>query len=330
MRRFWNILTICFFCGILVSSPFDTTAQNRRGHGHENSSHNNNNGGRGSNRRGSERRNHDNRQRPGNSNKNHQRPDNNKHQRPGNDNHQRPGKPGNNYRPGNSNGHHNKPGNNFRPGNNHRPDHTPNYRPGHNNHKPKPAPVYRPGHNNFNKHHGHGHRPTLPPPPPYRPYRYAPRAWHRPVPPPHFRPHYHVSPLQAILGFTFGTALNVSLNLLNSGNYSIDGYGDNRVYLRDVSAMNCYWPDATLYYNNGMLQSSTFSYSTSYFDNGRYNNVYNVLVNTYGMPVSTRHSGNMMSATWWGYNNQYVTLEFQPLYSPGGSLRYYTTLVMGN
>ncbi len=202
-----------------------------------------------------------------------------------------------------------------------------------NNNRPAPKPS-----------HDYNHRPATPPQvnhnphhpapphmtPPPRPYRPAPRPVGRPVPPPAFRPHYHISPLRAILGISFGTAFNVSVNLLQGANHHVDGYADNRVYLRNINALGMLWPDATLYYSNGYLSTSTFSYSTPYYDNGRYNAAYNNLVRSYGPPVATKNINNGWSATWWGYDNQYVTLEFQPLYSASGGLRYYTTLIMGN
>ena len=189
------------------------------------------------------------------------------------------------------------------------------------NHRPS-APVYG-GHNPHHQSPAH----VTPPPRPYRP---APRPVGRPVPPPAFRPHYHINPLRAILGISFGTAFNVSVGLLQNANHYVDGYGDNRVYLRNINALGMLWPDAILYYAEGNLSTSTFSYSTPYYDNARYNAAYNNLVRSYGPPVATRNINNGWSATWWGYDNCYVTLEFQPMYSATGGLRYYTTLIMGN
>lgn len=249
---------------------------------------------------------------------------------------------GQNMRPSGGNSHVSRPnGNNGyeRPDGNHgnkrpsgsRPD-NPGLRP----HRPSHGnpPVYRPPY----REHGHGYRPEPPHShgihawgaPPHRPYRPAPRPWSRPVPPPTFRPHCHITPLQAIIGVALGTALDISLNTLARGNYSIDGYANNRVYLRNVNAMDYLWPDATLYYNNGYLASSTFSYSTSYYDISRYNSLFVNLSQMYGAPASRRNVGSGWSATWWGYDNRYVTLEFQPLYVSTYGVRYYTTLVIGD
>ena len=173
----------------------------------------------------------------------------------------------------------------------------------------------------------------LPPAPPRRPLAPVFNASHyrRPLAPPSvYRPRYHINPLQSILGFTYGTALAASLNALNRIGCQIDGYANNSVYLRNVTALNYVWPDATLFYNNGYLAASSFSYSTSHFDLTRYNSVYARLTNMYGAPASVTNGRDAVSATWWGYDNQYVTLSVQRQKSIGGTLRYYTSLVMGN
>lgn len=217
---------------------------------------------------------------------------------------------------------------------------------GNHNSAPKPpvnnlGPV-RPSSNAHAPNHIHGnhnnmvaHRPGLnvPPPPPRRPLPPVFNASHyrRPMAPPSmFRPRYHINPLQSILGFTYGTALAASLNALNRIGCQIDGYANNSVYLRNVSALNYMWPDATLYYNNGYLTASSFSYSTSRYDLTRYNSVFAHLSNMYGAPVSMTNGRESMSATWWGYDNQYITLSIQRQKSIGGHLRYYTSLLMGN
>ncbi|MDE6644187.1 MAG: hypothetical protein K2K27_08835 [Muribaculaceae bacterium] len=179
------------------------------------------------------------------------------------------------------------------------------------------------------------HRPGLnvPPPPPHRPLAPAFNANHfrRPLAPPSvFRPRYHINPLQSILGFTYGTALAASLNALNRVGCQIDGYANNSIYLRNVSAMNYMWPYATLYYNNGYLTASSFSYSTPRYDLTRYNSLFAHLSNMYGAPAAVSNGHDSMSATWWGFDNQYVTLSVQRQKSIGGTLRYYTSLTMGN
>lgn len=166
--------------------------------------------------------------------------------------------------------------------------------------------------------------------PPARPYRPIARPWTRPVPPPAWRPYRGCPTIAGILGLTFGTTISLSLNQLYSSGYSVDGYGTDVVYLRDVSEMSYIWPDATLYYGSGGLDRSEFVYSTAFSDMSRYNNVYNNLVMQYGSPVNYVNSGGSMTATWFGNGNGYISLQFGPSYSTAGRLRYYTTLTLGN
>lgn len=244
------------------------------------------------------------------------RPGNQGNNRPGN----RPNNPGN--RPGNNRPDHNRPGNNRpdhnRPGNNRPGNHRPGYdRPGYN----------RPGH----------HRPAPPRPrPSARPPHLRPgyrhpvpffNSWHRPLPPRAWRPapRYIGPSFGTILGVALGTTMAVTVNSLLNQGYTVTGYGDNVVYLNNVPQMNYYWPDAAMYYNNGMLCGSTFTYPQTYYDISRYNSLYNTFCSQYGMPVSTVNSGGVVSATWFGNGNRFVTLEFNSNY--GG---YYTTLRFGN
>lgn len=240
--------------------------------------------------------------------------------KPGNNN--RPGKPGNNHRPGNSGNHGSdnhrpdRPNNNHRPGVNpgHRPGSNPGYRPG--NHRP-PSPGHRPG---------YGH-PA--PPPPRHGHNYRHHVpffghYHRPVPPPRWSPGYYGPSFGTILGLTLGTAINISVNSLINQGYTVNSYGDNVVYLSNVPQMNYYWPDAALYYNNGALCGSTFTYPSTYYDTTRYNALYNEFCRQYGVPVNVVNSGGVMSSTWFGNGNRFVTLEFNSNY--GG---YYTSLSFG-
>ena len=244
------------------------------------------------------------------------RPGNQGNNRPGN----RPDNPGN--RPGNNRPDHNRPGNNRpdhnRPGNNRPGNHRPGYdRPGYN----------RPGH----------HRPAPPRPrPSARPPHLRPgyrhpvpffNSWHRPLPPRAWRPapRYIGPSFGTILGVALGTTMAVTVNSLLNQGYTVTGYGDNVVYLNNVPQMNYYWPDAAMYYNNGMLCGSTFTYPQTYYDMSRYNSLYNTFCSQYGMPVSTVNSGGVVSATWFGNGNRFVSLEFNSNY--GG---YYTTLRFGN
>lgn len=163
-----------------------------------------------------------------------------------------------------------------------------------------------------------------------RPHMPPMRPFHRPVPPPAWRPVGRYPVLSTILGVTFGTTLSLSINALVNSGYNINGYGDNMIYLSNVPQLNLYWPDATLYYGNNGLMSSQFVYSTPYNDMGRYNTAYSRLVNLYGQPVSFNNGGASVSASWFGQNGQFVTLNFGPQYAADGSLGYFTTLSFGN
>lgn len=263
-----------------------------------------------------------------------------------------PGNVGNNNRPnnhpgnvGNNNRPNNRPGNvgtsgrpgvgnqHGRPGNvgngNHRPGHHPEMgnRPGPGNNRPavgpnRPGPNHRPG-------FGHNHRPAPRPPmiaPPHRPHRpVMMRPHYRPVPPPAWRPRAGIPVIRGILGLTFGVAFNASLDYLYNSGYSVDGYGNNIVYLRNVPVFNYMWTDGALYYGNGGLDASSFYYSTPVYDMSRYNSVYATLVNSYGMPVAVNNARGMMTSTWFGGNNGYITLTF----GAGDGGRFLTTLTLG-
>lgn len=259
--------------------------------------------------------------------------------RPGNNGNSRPGNGSNNSRPGNNGNHsgNSKPGNNGnykpgKPGNN--GNHNGNYKPGnngnHNGHnsgvshwpgyRPPsgPAPVVRPG----------THRPnwSTPVPPPHRNYRPIGRPIPRPVPPHGYHPCHTAPVIHTILGITFGTLYNASLDYLYSKGYEIDGYADNTVYLRNVPEMGYTWPDATIYYDSyGRLASSQFIYSTSFSALGRYDRLYHTLSMTYGSPVSASWNGAHRETIWYGGDARgYVSLEYD--YSGG---RYYTILSYG-
>lgn len=275
-------------------------------------------------------------QRPGNSgnsNHNSNRPDNKHNKHNFNKQDSKPGgQPG--MRPGANNGNvkPNQPGN--RPGANNgniKPN-QPGKRPGANNGHLGPN---RPGNTGNNIGNHRPNRPgsfTPPPPPPHRPNRpvwAGWNTWHRPTPPPSWRPRPGVPSLNTILGVALGTALAQSLTTLTHNGYLIDGYQDGRVYLRDVNQLNYYWPDAVLLYNNGYLAGSEYSYSTAAYDIARYNGVYNSLFATYGAPVDIRRFGNgYMTATWFLPSSGFVTLKFEGL-SSGAGMRYFTTLSVG-
>lgn len=128
-----------------------------------------------------------------------------------------------------------------------------------------------------------------------------------------------------------GTALNLSLDYLFNSGYSIMGYGNNQVYLSNVPVYNYTWPSATLYYGTGGgLQGSEFVYSSPGYDISRYNALYSQLVRQYGYPVSVQDTYGGVTATWWGYNNGYITLSFFNDMAFNGTSRYHTTLSIGN
>ena len=221
-------------------------------------------------------------------------------------------RPDKGYRPGGGNS--NRPDKGYRPGggNSNRPD--KGYRPGGNT---PPPQSHRPG-----GHHHSGHRPGG-----YRPGG----NYTRPTPPPSWRPYYGCPTFSSILGVTLGTALNLSLDYLFNSGYSIMGYGNNQVYLSNVPVYNYTWPSATLYYGTGGgLQGSEFVYSSPGYDISRYNALYSQLVRQYGYPVSVQDTYGGVTATWWGYNNGYITLSFFNDMAFNGTSRYYTTLSIGN
>ena len=253
-------------------------------------------------------------------------------------------RPNNGYRPGGNSSRHD---NGYRPGGN-SSRHDNGYRPGGNSSRPNNG--YRPGGNTPQQSHrpggyrpgGNYTRPTPPPPPrhdrysyhntpPYRPYMPYNRPWRRPTPPPSWRPYYGCPTFNSILGITLGTALNLSLDYLFNSGYSILGYGNNQVYLSNVPIYNYTWPSATLYYGSGGgLQGSEFVYSSPGYDISRYNALYSQLVRRYGSPVSVQDTYGGVTATWWGYNNGYITLSFFNDTANNGTSRYYTTLSIGN
>lgn len=247
-------------------------------------------------------------------------------QRPGGGNHGNPGKnPGGNIH-GNPSGHGGSHQHNPGPhpgGSNHgnpsghgvHPVQPPHY------HNPGPGP--RPGAGHY------GHLPQRPPHRPLMPAR--PMPFRPPVPPPGFRPAPGAHLFGSILGVTIGSAIGVTLDYLLGHGYNVTGYTTDAVYINNVSQLNLLWPNATLYYGTGgVLRGSEFVYSTPYFDQARYNMAYGYLTGAYGAPVSTMPlQGGGVRVNWFGYNGQYVSLQFQPATAYDGSYRYYTTLSYG-
>ena len=302
MKRILHLLAIAFVSLALIVPPVDAQNRTTGNRGNHSSQQTNRPENRPGNRPQNKPQNRP--QRPGN-NGSHNRPENKPQNRP-----QRPGNNGSHNRP--QDRPHNRPTQN-RPNNNWHYGRPQQPRP------PRPGIGHLPP--------GHARPPMMHPP--MRPHRPRPSRWSRPVPPPSWRPRPHTPSFAAILGITFGTALNLSLDYLINHGYTVDGYGNNVVYLRDINQFNYYWPDATLYYGNGGLARSEFLYSTSYPDMMRYNSLYNSFTGTYGSPVNYSNSGASLSATWFAPNRGYITLQYNPQYSLGGQVRYFTSLTFG-
>ena len=226
-------------------------------------------------------------------------------------------RPTHNSRPGNDNKKHpqyhhdNRPADNRTPNINH-----------HQSNRPSQQPGFRP--------HGNHHMAPPPPRPPHRPLMPVNRPWFRPTPPPAFRPAPGWRPFNSILGVALGSAINFTVNALINNGYTVTGYGNNAVYVTNVPMLNLVWSDATLYYGNNGLFGSEFVYSTPSYSLSRYNTVYNQLVMNYGAPFQVRNSGGIISSSWWGPGNQFITLTFQGGTAYNGSNRFYTTLSFGN
>lgn len=163
------------------------------------------------------------------------------------------------------------------------------------------------------------HRPYTPP---------MVRPHHRPTPPAGWRPTHRLPIIRSVLGLTFGTAINLSLDYLLDNGYRVDSYTNDVIYLRNIVALNLIWTDAALYYGSVGLDASSFYYSTSGYDLARYNNAYKALVASYGNPVTISNNINDMSATWFGDNNCYITLSFGQS-TVNNHHRYLTTLTFG-
>lgn len=307
MRRLMTTAAITLICTALICPTIDARGRNNSNNGQRSEQRQRPSGsgyGTGNSR-------------PGNRHE-YNRPGNNGN-RPNTPNHGDINRPDNN-RPGNQHG-------NYRPGNmGHRPS-TPN-RPNHNTSPSRPQhPQW-----NYGNHHrpGNGHNHFNPGPPPPRPLMPVHHHWHRPAPPHHYRPVPGWRPFTSILGITLGTAINLSVNSLINNGYTVSGYGNDVIYLSDASMLNMIWPYATLFYNNGGLYASEFVYSTPGYDTGRYYRTYNQLTRTYGNPIDVSNVDGVISSTWWGTDNQFISLTFQSGIAANGSTRFFTRLSFGN
>ena len=247
----------------------------------------------------------------------------------------RGGKPGNggngnvgnggNGKPGGNGGNGGRPGdggngrpNGNRPNGNH--GHNGNHGYNHDNHFDYSNHHYRNDfHNNYINHYWSWSRPL---PPPVRRYRPAPIVWYRPVIPVGWHPYASAPIIDRILGITFGTLFDSSLDYLYYNGYEIDGYADHVIYLRNVPLLNLAWEDVMLCYDDyDRLVNAQFIFQTVRNDRKRFNRVYNSLCRIYGQPIDSGNNG----LSWYGGGSTgWVTLS---TFENMG--RYYTTLSIG-
>ena len=319
MKKFWKTVSIALICGMLTTPQIDARGRDNNTSGTTQNAQLGKRPTTGSNNSATKPSgNSNNTSKPGNNSNNAPKPGNNSNNAPkpgGNSNNApKPGGNSNNApKPGNNSNNAPKPGGNSnnapKPGGN--SNNAP--KPGNNSNKaPKPG-----GHKD--SHNSHINRPHCPPTAPY----------HRPTPPTSFRPSKGSPSFRAIFGIALGSTINISLDYLNRNSYNINGYGNDVIYLRNVTEYGYMWPDATLYYEANRLVGTQLMYSTNYNNHSRYNMVYSTLTNQYGNPINIQYVHNGMIATWWGYDGQYITLEYHPTYTNNGQLRYITTLSFG-
>ncbi|MDE6038380.1 MAG: hypothetical protein K2F75_00155 [Paramuribaculum sp.] len=308
MKRVFLSLMVFMMSSVMAVQVVD--AQTRPGRGQSTSSTSRPSGG----------------SRPGNGGQSH----NNNNSRPGNNNGSRPGNNNNN----NNNNHNNRPGAGARPGAGVRPGTSPS-RP---SAPAKPTAPSRPGHTVAP---ARPVRPTISPvrpgavarppvmAPPVRPTRPVITVWNRPQPPRSWRPTYTFNVVPGILGLSFGVNLSSALDYFYNSGYTVDGYGTQEVYLRNVGELGYTWDDATLYFDGGGLVRSQYFDSSVGYNNSRYNALFNKLTAQFGRPVNYSNSSGNLTATWFGYNGDYVTLQYT-LMNSGSGYRYFTILTYGN
>lgn len=295
--------------GSMVMMP-DVDAQSRRG-------------GRESNRSSQTQRVTSSRSGSDNDKKATVRPGSTSNNRPSSGSSVRPGSSSNN-RPGSSSGV--GGGSSVRPEQgSSRPNQGSVSRPGNSGNNKPDKPGNNMGHKPNKPNYNSGPRPNVvaPPPRPGRPIYDTP--WCKPVPPTNWRPVNQRSLLSDVLGLVFGVSINSALDYLWGNGYVVDGYGTQEVYLRNVNEMGYNWDEATMYFSgNGLVRSQFYDSSISY-NTSRFDNVYRKLCNQYGSPVNY----NGQSATWFGCNGDYITLEYTRMNTSSG-YRYFTILTYGN
>ena len=174
-------------------------------------------------------------------------------------------------------------------------------------------------HHNYGNHSWSWSRPL---PPPARPYRPAPLVWYRPVIPAGWHPYAGAPVIDRILGITFGTLFDASLDYLYYNGYEIDGYADHIIYLRNVPLVNYIWDDVMLSYDSyDRLVNAQFVFHATHSNRLRYERVYRNLCRVYGQPVARTSEG----ISWYGGNSTgWVTLSMH-----NNLGHYYTTLSIG-
>ena len=149
-------------------------------------------------------------------------------------------------------------------------------------------------HNNYSHHSWSWSRPL---PPPARPYRPAIYEWYRPVIPYGWAPYSGAPIIDRILGLTFGSLFDTSIEYLYYNGYEIDGYADHIIYLRNVILLNHLWDDVMLSFDSGnRLVNAQFVYHSSSYNNYRYRRIYNNLTRVYGAPITSDSRG----ISWYG------------------------------
>ena len=150
------------------------------------------------------------------------------------------------------------------------------------------------------------------------PYVAPPRNWH---------PHNNAPVIRGVLGITFGSLYNATLNHLRHNNYIISHHTNDAIYLTNAVQCGYTWNDAIIHFAWGKLTSAQFINSSMFNNTRRYDEVNRALTEMYGRPVSVRRlDDGGHECIWYGGDRQgMVSLEYY--YLAG---RYYTTLSFRN
>lgn len=161
-------------------------------------------------------------------------------------------------------------------------------------------------------------------PPPPNIYR---RIFFAPVPPPPpVRINYSLPRIKIIFGLNFGSFIDTGINSLANTGYNVVGYENNVVYLQNVKELGYDWPEAMIYYTDGLMSDVQLNYWTTSHNTKRYDKVYSKLVKTYGQPVNISNVDGIITSYWWtGAESEYITLQYGPNMTDSG-LYYFTTL----